>query len=65
VHFYPFWEAASVDEWLYNAVEYELIVMHVMLGVASYMGREWELFDRLGMRPWIFVVSWPRLSPCS
>jgi hypothetical protein len=32
------------------------IVLHFLLGVASYMGREWELSYRLGMRPWIFVA---------
>jgi photosystem II P680 reaction center D1 protein len=56
MHFYPIWEAVSVDEWLYNGGEYQLIVMHFLLGVASYMGREWELSYRLGMRPWIFVA---------
>jgi photosystem II P680 reaction center D1 protein len=50
---YPIWEAASVDEWLYNGGPYELIVLHFLLGVACYMGREWELSVRLGMRPWI------------
>ncbi|BBN18365.1 hypothetical protein MPTK1_8g01990 [Marchantia polymorpha subsp. ruderalis] len=29
VHFYPIWEAASVDEWLYNGDPYELF--HNML----------------------------------
>ncbi|KAL5646770.1 hypothetical protein ACJX0J_003990 [Zea mays] len=43
LHFYPIWEAASVDEWLYNGGPYELIVLHFLLGVACYMGREWEL----------------------
>jgi photosystem II P680 reaction center D1 protein len=52
MQFYLIWEAASVDEWLYNGGEYQLIVMHFLLGVASYMGREWELSYRLGMRPW-------------
>ncbi len=56
MHFYPIWEAASMDEWLYNGGPYQLIVMHFLLGVASYMGREWELSYRLGMRPWIFVA---------
>eukprot|EP00529_Nitzschia_sp_RCC80_P028366 CAMPEP_0113467710 /NCGR_PEP_ID=MMETSP0014_2-20120614/14962_1 /TAXON_ID=2857 /ORGANISM="Nitzschia sp." /LENGTH=273 /DNA_ID=CAMNT_0000360041 /DNA_START=931 /DNA_END=1748 /DNA_ORIENTATION=+ /assembly_acc=CAM_ASM_000159 len=56
MHFYPIWEAASLDEWLYNGGPYQLIVMHFLLGVASYMGREWELSYRLGMRPWIFVA---------
>uniref|UniRef100_A0A1Y3BWW6 32 kDa thylakoid membrane protein n=1 Tax=Helianthus annuus TaxID=4232 RepID=A0A1Y3BWW6_HELAN len=41
LHFYPIWEAASVDEWLYNGGPYELI---------------WELSFRLGMRPWIAVA---------
>merc|ERR1711943_96752 len=27
-----------------------------MLGVCSYIGREWELSYRLGMRPWICVA---------
>jgi len=56
MHFYPIWEAASIDEWLYNGGPYQLIVLHFLTGVASYMGREWELSYRLGMRPWIFVA---------
>ncbi|KAH1113904.1 hypothetical protein J1N35_007282 [Gossypium stocksii] len=56
LHFYPIWEAASVDEWLYNGDPYELIVLHFLLGVACYMGREWELSFHLGMRPWITVA---------
>ncbi len=54
--FYPIWEAASLDEWLYNGGPYQLIVCHFFLGVCSYMGREWELSFRLGMRPWIAVA---------
>lgn len=56
MHFYPVWEAASMDEWLYNGGPYQLIVLHFLSGVAAYMGREWELSYRLGMRPWIFVA---------
>ncbi|KAL7556048.1 hypothetical protein ACA910_015763 [Epithemia clementina (nom. ined.)] len=56
MHFYPIWEAASLDEWLYNGGEYQLIVLHFLIGVAAYMGREWELSYRLGMRPWIFTA---------
>ncbi|RYR73930.1 hypothetical protein Ahy_A02g008511 [Arachis hypogaea] len=37
LHFYPIWEAASVDEWLYNGGPYEQIVLHFLLGVACYM----------------------------
>ena len=54
--FYPIWEAASLDEWLYNGGPYQLIVCHFLLGVYCYMGREWELSYRLGMRPWIAVA---------
>ncbi|XP_060670783.1 photosystem II protein D1-like [Ziziphus jujuba] len=56
LHFYPIWEAASNDEWLYNGGPYELIVLHFLLGVACYMGREWELSFHLGMHPWIVVA---------
>ncbi len=56
LHFYPVWEAASLDEWLYNGGPYQLIVCHFLLGVCCYMGREWELSFRLGMRPWISVA---------
>ncbi|KAL5231232.1 hypothetical protein ABZP36_030008 [Zizania latifolia] len=56
LHFYPIWEAASVDEWLYNGGPYELIVLHFLLGVACCMGREWEPSFLLGMRPLIVVA---------
>jgi hypothetical protein len=46
--FYPIWEAATVDEWLYNGGPYQLIVCHFFLGICCYMGREWELSYRLG-----------------
>merc|ERR1711869_18773 len=51
VHFYPIWEAASIDEWLYNGGTYQLVVFHFFIGVCAYIGREWELSYRLGMRP--------------
>ena len=56
LHFYPIWEAASLDEWLYNGGPYQLVVFHFLIGIFSYMGREWELSYRLGMRPWICVA---------
>ncbi|KAL3538020.1 hypothetical protein ACH5RR_001386 [Cinchona calisaya] len=49
LHFYPIWEAASIDEWLYHGGPYKIIVLHFLLGVACYMGREWELSFRLGI----------------
>jgi photosystem II P680 reaction center D1 protein len=56
VHFYPIWEAVTFDEWLYNGGTYQLVVLHFILGVSCWMGREWEFSFRLGMRPWIFVA---------
>jgi hypothetical protein len=56
VHFYPVWEAASIEEWLYNGGTYQLVVFHFFIGVCAYVGREWELSYRLGMRPWICVA---------
>ena len=56
LHFYPIWEAATLDEWLYNGGPYQLVVFHFLLGISGYMGRQWELSYRLGMRPWICVA---------
>ena len=56
LHFYPIWEAASLDEWLYNGGPFQLTVFHFLIGIYAYMGREWELSYRLGMRPWICVA---------
>ena len=56
VHFYPIWETTSLDEWLYNGGPYQLVVFHFFIGVCAYLGREWELSYRLGMRPWICVA---------
>jgi photosystem II P680 reaction center D1 protein len=60
LHFYPIWEAASLDEWLYNGGPYQLIVLHFLIGIWCYLGRMWELSYRLGSRPWIaFAFSAP------
>jgi len=56
VHFYPVWEAVTFDEWLFNGGNYQLIVLHFLIGVSAYLAREWELSYRLSMRPWIFVA---------
>ena len=56
LHFYPIWEAASVDEWLMNGGPYQLIVLHFIIGIIAYQDREWELSYRLGMRPWISLA---------
>ena len=42
--------------WLYSSGPFQLVVFHFLIGIYSYMGREWELSYRLGMRPWIFVA---------
>jgi photosystem II P680 reaction center D1 protein len=44
--FYPIWEAASLDEWLYNGGPFQLVVFHFLIGIYAYMGREWELSYR-------------------
>merc|ERR1712078_302687 len=56
VHFYPVGESISFEEWLFNGGTYQFVVFHFFIGVCSYMGREWELSFRLGMRPWIAVA---------
>ncbi len=56
LHFYPIWEAASIDEWLYNGGPYQLIVLHFIIGIICYQDREWELSYRLGMRPWMSLA---------
>ncbi|BAB75441.1 photosystem II q(b) protein [Anabaena sp. FACHB-709] len=56
LHLYPIWEAASLDEWLYNGGPYQMIVLHFLIAIYAYMGRQWELSYRLGMRPWIPVA---------
>ena len=37
LHIYPIWEAASLDEWLFNGGSYQFIVCHFILGVCCYM----------------------------
>ncbi|MEM8829733.1 MAG: Photosystem Q(B) protein 1 [Cyanobacteria bacterium P01_G01_bin.19] len=56
LHFYPIWAASSMDEWLYNGGAYQLIVFHLLIGVWCYLGRQWELSYREGLRPWIAVA---------
>jgi photosystem II P680 reaction center D1 protein len=53
LHFYPLWEAANMDEWLYQGGPYQMVVFHFFIGICRYLGREWELSYRLGMRPFI------------
>ncbi len=56
LHFYPIWEAGSIDEWLVNGGPYQLIILHFLIGMIAYQDREWELSYRLGMRPWISLA---------
>ena len=44
---------------LYNGGPFQLVIFHFLIGIYAYMGREWELSYRLGMRPWICVYSAP------
>jgi photosystem II P680 reaction center D1 protein len=62
LHFYPIWEAASIDEWLYNGGPYQLIVLHFLIGIWCYLGQLAELSYRLGMRPWIALAF---SAPCA
>jgi photosystem II P680 reaction center D1 protein len=34
---YPIWEAASVDEWLYNGGPYQMVVCHFLLFTATWV----------------------------
>ena len=56
VHFYPIWESLAHNEWLYNGGTYQFLVLHFIVGVSSWMGREWEFSFRLGMCPWILSL---------
>lgn len=56
LHLYPIWSAASLEEWLYNGGPYQMIIFHFLVAIYAYMGRQWELSYRLGMRPWIAVA---------
>jgi photosystem II P680 reaction center D1 protein len=44
--FYPIWESASLDEWLYNGGSWQIIAFHFLIGIWCYLGREWELSYR-------------------
>lgn len=45
-----------MDEWLYNGGPYQMIIFHFLIAIYAYMGRQWELSYRLGMRPWIPIA---------
>ena len=36
MHFYPIWEAATIDEWLYNGGPYKLIVFNFLIGKSIF-----------------------------
>ena len=66
--FYPIWEAASLDEWLYNGGPYQLIVCHFLLGVASYMGfscgpSKERSFDKKTDSTFSFICALAYLAP--
>ncbi len=56
LHLYSLWDATSVDEWLYNGGPYQLIILHFLIAIWAYLGRQWELSYRIGMRPWIAMA---------
>lgn len=64
LHFYPIWEAATIQEWLANGGPYQLIVLHFLIGIVCYQDREWELSYRLGMRPWISLAFTAPVAAC-
>ena len=39
LHFYPIWEAASLDEWLYNGGPYQLVIFHFLIGIFCLHGK--------------------------
>lgn len=66
LHFYPIWEASSMEEWLYNGGSWQLVTFHALIAIWTYLGREWELSFRIGMRPWICVAySAPAIAATS
>jgi photosystem II P680 reaction center D1 protein len=46
LHFYPLYAASSLEEWLYNGGEWQLIASHFLIGIWCYAGRQWELSYR-------------------
>ena len=56
IHFYPVWETQAFNEWIYNGGSYQFIILHFVLGVSAWIGREWEYSFRLSMRPWIILA---------
>lgn len=42
IHFYPVWETQAFNEWIYNGGSYQFIILHFVLGVSAWIGREWE-----------------------
>ena len=36
--FYPIWEAATLDEWLYNGGPFQLVVFHFLIGIYCLHG---------------------------
>lgn len=64
LHFYPIWDAASVEEWLANGGPYQMIILHFLIGIICYQDREWEMSYRLGMRPWISLAFTAPVAAC-
>jgi photosystem II P680 reaction center D1 protein len=51
LHFYPVWEAASLDEWLFNGGPYQLIVCHFFIGLGCLAWAGPDLYDLRWVEP--------------
>ena len=68
LHFYPIWEAASLDEWLYNGGPYQLVVFHFLIGIFCYMGRDGNSPTASACAPGSALLTahpWPLPLQCS
>ena len=58
---YPIWEAASLDEWLYNGGPYQLVCFHFLIGISAIWVASGSS-PTAGHAPWICVAYSAPLS---
>ena len=51
LHFYPIWEAATLDEWLYNGGPYQLVIFHFLIRYLSIHGKTVGIVLSFGYAP--------------